>query len=268
MLFWNTISCGSRQYAKVVAVSKVPLPNYRSDLDDKRPQREVFYNFYLFCIPCFFILCVNCRTCFYLSPLATIALFCVWQGVYDSTLTEVHQYFFRVLNKCHFTLDLSFASLIHLSYWQVILPFGLQREVDLHLRSFLSQKARKSDNFTDKSFLRTSSGGKFASDGGSDMQQDPFMQNSAVMDRVLRRRSLQIRNKQQEWQVSFLFLSLGFSQTTNTIWLESYCLFTKIYIYIKSVFCISMFYCVCVCSVCQLARHNLGHSIFYDSAFA
>ncbi|GLT60383.1 hypothetical protein SLA2020_331510 [Shorea laevis] len=112
------------QYAKVVAVSKVPLPNYRSDLDDKRPQREV------------------------------------------------------------------------------ILPFGLQREVDLHLRSFLSQKARKSDNFSDKSPLRTSSGGKFASDGGSDMQQDPFTQSSAVMDRVLRRRSLQIRNKQQEWQES------------------------------------------------------------------
>lgn len=34
-------SC-SHQYAKVIVVSKVPLPNYRSDLDDKRPQREVF----------------------------------------------------------------------------------------------------------------------------------------------------------------------------------------------------------------------------------
>jgi hypothetical protein len=33
---------GSHQYAKVVVFSKVPLPNYRSDLDDKRPQREVF----------------------------------------------------------------------------------------------------------------------------------------------------------------------------------------------------------------------------------
>lgn len=31
----------SRQYVKVVVFSKVPLPNYRSDLDDKRPQREV-----------------------------------------------------------------------------------------------------------------------------------------------------------------------------------------------------------------------------------
>jgi ATP-dependent RNA helicase DHX36 len=32
---------GSRQYSRVVVFSKVPLPNYRSDLDDKRPQREV-----------------------------------------------------------------------------------------------------------------------------------------------------------------------------------------------------------------------------------
>ncbi|PKA49264.1 putative pre-mRNA-splicing factor ATP-dependent RNA helicase [Apostasia shenzhenica] len=31
----------SRQYSKVVVFSKLPLPNYRPDLDDKRPQREV-----------------------------------------------------------------------------------------------------------------------------------------------------------------------------------------------------------------------------------
>nr|XP_019708982.1 DExH-box ATP-dependent RNA helicase DExH3 isoform X2 [Elaeis guineensis] len=31
----------SEIYGKVVAASKVPLPNYRPDLDDKRPQREV-----------------------------------------------------------------------------------------------------------------------------------------------------------------------------------------------------------------------------------
>lgn len=31
----------SRQYARVVVFSKAPLPNYRPDLDDKRPLREV-----------------------------------------------------------------------------------------------------------------------------------------------------------------------------------------------------------------------------------
>ncbi|KAL5710214.1 cystathionine gamma-synthase [Ranunculus cassubicifolius] len=36
----------SRQYSKVVVFSKAPLPNYRSDLDDKRPQREVIFSSY------------------------------------------------------------------------------------------------------------------------------------------------------------------------------------------------------------------------------
>ncbi|KAI3895368.1 hypothetical protein MKX03_032581 [Papaver bracteatum] len=31
----------SQQYSRVLVFSKTPLPNYRSDLDDKRPQREV-----------------------------------------------------------------------------------------------------------------------------------------------------------------------------------------------------------------------------------
>lgn len=35
----------SEIYGKVMVASKVPLPNYRPDLDDKRPQREV--NFWL-----------------------------------------------------------------------------------------------------------------------------------------------------------------------------------------------------------------------------
>lgn len=35
----------SEIYGKVTVASKVPLPNYRPDLDDKRPQREV--NFWL-----------------------------------------------------------------------------------------------------------------------------------------------------------------------------------------------------------------------------
>ncbi|XP_021727385.1 DExH-box ATP-dependent RNA helicase DExH3-like [Chenopodium quinoa] len=35
----------SRQYSKVVVFSKVPLANYRHDLDDKRPQREVVLSY-------------------------------------------------------------------------------------------------------------------------------------------------------------------------------------------------------------------------------
>lgn len=43
--FWRTLLTlfpfPSEIYGKVVVISKVPLPNYRPDLDDKRPQREV-----------------------------------------------------------------------------------------------------------------------------------------------------------------------------------------------------------------------------------
>lgn len=45
--FWTWISIQiilvycSHMYAKVVVFSKMPLPNYRYDLDDRRPQREV-----------------------------------------------------------------------------------------------------------------------------------------------------------------------------------------------------------------------------------
>ncbi|XP_057980830.1 DExH-box ATP-dependent RNA helicase DExH3 [Malania oleifera] len=37
----NRMGLYSEMYGKVVVASKVPLPNYRPDLDDKRPQREV-----------------------------------------------------------------------------------------------------------------------------------------------------------------------------------------------------------------------------------
>ncbi|KAL4574479.1 hypothetical protein LXL04_021311 [Taraxacum kok-saghyz] len=37
----SSMGLHSQMYAKVLVISKVPLPNYRFDLDDKRPQREV-----------------------------------------------------------------------------------------------------------------------------------------------------------------------------------------------------------------------------------
>ncbi|XWS50779.1 hypothetical protein CRYUN_Cryun12cG0117700 [Craigia yunnanensis] len=114
----------SHQYAKVVVFSKLLLPNYRSDLDDKRPQREV------------------------------------------------------------------------------ILHFGLHRDVDLHLKAYLSRKAMVSGSFSDKLLSRSSSGGRIAADEVPIENQEPSTQNSVVMERILRRRSLQLHNKQQEWQES------------------------------------------------------------------
>jgi hypothetical protein len=39
-MFSHHLHLYSEIYGKVVVASKVPLPNYRPDLDDKRPQRE------------------------------------------------------------------------------------------------------------------------------------------------------------------------------------------------------------------------------------
>ncbi|KAG8388002.1 hypothetical protein BUALT_Bualt02G0079800 [Buddleja alternifolia] len=110
----------SHQYDKVVVFSKVPLPNYRSDLDIKRPQREV------------------------------------------------------------------------------MLPFGLQRLVDSHLRAHLSRKAMNKENF---SFSTSNAGRSQSIDEGLDEQEESSTQ-SVIAERILRRRSLQIRDKQQAWQES------------------------------------------------------------------
>ncbi|KAG6672948.1 hypothetical protein I3842_16G084700 [Carya illinoinensis] len=114
----------SRQYAKVVVFSKVPLPNYRSDLDDKRPQREV------------------------------------------------------------------------------ILPLGLQREVDGHLKAYLSKNPMRSGSFSDNSLSSASSVGNVDNDEGFYKQQEPSIPNSAAMEKIFRPKSLQLRSKQQIWQES------------------------------------------------------------------
>ncbi|KAK9278678.1 hypothetical protein L1049_028252 [Liquidambar formosana] len=113
----------SRQYSKVVVFSKVPLPNYRPDLDDKRPQREV------------------------------------------------------------------------------ILPFGLQREVDAYLNEYLSRKPMSKAFFSDNALSRSKNGSSIVSDEGL-YQQQPLIKTSVVMEKILQRKSLQLRNQQQEWQES------------------------------------------------------------------
>ncbi|KAL0425353.1 UNVERIFIED_CONTAM: DExH-box ATP-dependent RNA helicase DExH3 [Sesamum radiatum] len=107
----------SRQYEKVVVFSKVPLPNYRSDLDSKRPQRR------------------------------------------------------------------------------------LQRMVDSHLRAHFSRKAVNKDSFARDAFSTSNAGQSLLIDEGFDEQEEPSTQ-SVIAERILRRRSLHMRNKQLDWQES------------------------------------------------------------------
>jgi ATP-dependent RNA helicase DHX36 len=106
----------SRQYSKIVVISKAPLPNYRPDLDDKRPQREV------------------------------------------------------------------------------VLPFGLQSEVDAHLHSFLDQKKTLIPEMP-----RQNSSESLANGYGNYETPETVMQNSLARERILRPRSLQLKSKQQQW---------------------------------------------------------------------
>ncbi|KAF8025211.1 hypothetical protein BT93_F2144 [Corymbia citriodora subsp. variegata] len=110
----------SHQYSKVVVFSKVPLPNYRSDLDDRRPQREV------------------------------------------------------------------------------VLPYRLQMEVDAHLQTYLSRKPKSRDKLLYSPKSRGTDG-SIAVDDLYDKQQR-ITPNSVVVEKIQRRRSLQLRNKQQDWQ--------------------------------------------------------------------
>lgn len=114
----------SRLYFKVVVVSKVPLPNYRFDLDDKRPQREVN------------------------------------------------------------------------------LPLGLQRRVDAHLATYLSQKTRSMDGSRDTLFSTPVTNGSVSTNEGLVEQREPFQNNKAALDKVLWRKSMQLCMKQQAWQKS------------------------------------------------------------------
>ncbi|KAK7251699.1 hypothetical protein RIF29_35120 [Crotalaria pallida] len=114
----------SRQYARVVVFSKAPLPNYRPDLDDKRPQREV------------------------------------------------------------------------------ILPYGIHREIDSHLRAHLSHKATNRLGSLDDSLHKSSDGRSIPADGGIYERPEPLNHNSIVKEKILQRRSLQLRNQQQDWQES------------------------------------------------------------------
>uniref|UniRef100_A0A453DRY4 RNA helicase n=2 Tax=Aegilops tauschii subsp. strangulata TaxID=200361 RepID=A0A453DRY4_AEGTS len=120
----DNLRYGSRQYSRIIVFSKVPLPNYRSDLDDKRPQREVS------------------------------------------------------------------------------IPSGLQREVDALLADYLARKRTDSGNFPNAAFSRSSSTDSFATDESFYEQQDNQTSTNVVMERIQRRKSLQLRNQQAAWQES------------------------------------------------------------------
>jgi ATP-dependent RNA helicase DHX36 len=94
-----------------------------------------------------------------------------------------------------------FAKLFVSYLLQVSIPSGLQREVDALLSDYLARKRTSSGSFPNAAFSRSSSTDSFATDESFLEQQDNQTSTSAVIERIQRRKSLQLRNQQESWQV-------------------------------------------------------------------
>lgn len=90
------------------------------------------------------------------------------------------------------------------SLWlQVVLPFGIQREVETHLRLYQSHNSTTRERFSNSSLSTSGIAGNVANNNGLFEHQEPLTTQSVVMEKILRRKSLQLRSQQQDWQVFF-----------------------------------------------------------------
>lgn len=76
------------------------------------------------------------------------------------------------------------------------MPYGLQNRVDDLLKAHLSKKSGNKENFAHNASLN---------DKELYENEKPFAQ-SVVAERILRRRSLEMRNRQEDWKVIFYLL--------------------------------------------------------------
>lgn len=88
------------------------------------------------------------------------------------------------------------------------MPLGLLRRIESYLGEFLSQKSRTKGSFSDVSFSRSSSNCSIATDEGLFEVPEPLASSKVVMDKILWRRSLQLQDQQQAWQVWLLLIDM------------------------------------------------------------
>lgn len=120
-----------------------------------------------------------------------------------------------MVHDTHFRLHISFLvplSVILTSFWvsnntdfQVSLPLGLLRRAEAYLGEYFSQKPRYSESCPYNSFSRCSSSSSIATEEGLFEQPEPPASSKSVIEKVLARRSLQLHEKQQAWQVGSTF---------------------------------------------------------------
>lgn len=140
----------------MVVASKVPLPNYRPDLDDKRPQREVLLLYI------------------------------------DNMLCKL---FFMGFT---FTFLLLSSLLKQCSIIQVTIPLSVQRRVESLLQEHLDRIKLSPGKCNDSSLECKASDAdrNLTLDGEADSMLDV-----SVVEKILQRRSLRLRNMQRAWHV-------------------------------------------------------------------
>lgn len=83
-----------------------------------------------------------------------------------------------------------------------MLSYGLQSRVGDLLEAHLSKKSINKEDLAYNASSRGSIGNNSPNDKELYENEKPFAR-SVVAERILRRRSLEIRNKQEDWQVIF-----------------------------------------------------------------
>lgn len=81
----------------------------------------------------------------------------------------------------------------------MVLPIGLQRQVDSRLRAHISKKPMNKENFPHDAVSRLGAGENLLNDGICEHEEPS--PRSVVAERILTRRSVQMRSKQQDWEV-------------------------------------------------------------------
>lgn len=81
-----------------------------------------------------------------------------------------------------------------------MLPPGLERRVDVHLKEYLSLKTKTAEGFRHV-FNRSNSDGSISSDEGIFEQPQPLSSSKAAMEKIIWRRSMQLYTEQKAWQV-------------------------------------------------------------------
>lgn len=78
-------------------------------------------------------------------------------------------------------------------------PLNVLKRVDAYLKQYLSKKS----GMKGSSSVRSSSSGSSGTDEGLFEQPDLQASSRAVLEKILRQRSLQMRDQQTNWQVIF-----------------------------------------------------------------